>query len=116
MYFTGCAIITENLTDHIEKGSKHECHDLLRRMHDLLLLELRDQVYQHIVGGRIVEIKEEDVDRWRAARNVRDLPNFLFHAPTKHSLMGKDLLKHRYYLCDAREISADHIMFDLVAP
>lgn len=42
MYFTSRAIITDSLTDCIEKGSKHECHDLLRRMHDLFPLELRD--------------------------------------------------------------------------
>lgn len=56
MYFTSRAVITENLTDHIEKGAKHESHDLLRRMHNLFLLELRHKVYQHNVSGRTVEI------------------------------------------------------------
>lgn len=31
-------------------------------------------------------------------------------------MMGKDLLKHEYYLCDAREISTDHITFELLEP
>lgn len=63
-----------------------------------------------------MEIQEETVNRWRTARKTRNLPSVLFHAPTEHSLMGKDLLKHGYNLCDAREVSADHVMLELVAP
>jgi hypothetical protein len=120
MYFTSRTIITENLTknptDHIEKGAKHECHNLLQRMHNLFPLELRDQVYQHIVGGRTVEVTDKDVNEWREAVDVHDFPAVSFHGPESHTLMGKDLIKHGYYLCDAREISADHGLFEFVEP